>query len=59
MVAEGEPAPDFELTSDSGGQVKLSDLRGKPIVLYFYPRDDTRTVHAGPKAQRAMHRRQG
>ncbi len=41
MVEEGKPAPDFELTSDSGDKVKLSDLRGKPVVLYFYPKDDT------------------
>ena len=41
MVEEGKPAPDFELTSDSGEPVKLSDLRGKPVVLYFYPKDDT------------------
>ena len=41
MVEEGAPAPDFELTSDSGDVVKLSDQRGKPVVLYFYPRDDT------------------
>jgi peroxiredoxin Q/BCP len=41
MVEEGKPAPDFELASDSGEQVKLSDLRGKPVVLYFYPKDDT------------------
>jgi peroxiredoxin Q/BCP len=41
MVEEGKPAPDFELTSDSGDPVKLSDLRGKPVVLYFYPKDDT------------------
>jgi thioredoxin-dependent peroxiredoxin len=41
MVSEGSPAPDFELTSDSGEVVKLSDLRGKPVVLYFYPKDDT------------------
>jgi peroxiredoxin Q/BCP len=41
MVEEGKPAPDFELTSDSGETVKLSALRGKPVVLYFYPRDDT------------------
>jgi peroxiredoxin Q/BCP len=41
MVAEGKPAPDFELTSDAGETVKLSDLRGKPVVLYFYPKDDT------------------
>jgi peroxiredoxin Q/BCP len=41
MVEEGEPAPDFELTTDNGDTVKLSDLRGKPVVLYFYPKDDT------------------
>ena len=41
MVEEGKPAPDFELTSDSGESVRLSDLRGKPVVLYFYPKDDT------------------
>jgi peroxiredoxin Q/BCP len=41
VVEEGKPAPDFELTSDSGEQVKLSDLRGQPVVLYFYPKDDT------------------
>jgi thioredoxin-dependent peroxiredoxin len=41
MVEEGKPAPDFTLTSDSGETVKLSDLRGKPVVLYFYPKDDT------------------
>jgi peroxiredoxin Q/BCP len=41
MVAEGKPAPDFELASDSGEEVTLSGLRGKPVVLYFYPKDDT------------------
>ncbi len=41
MVEEGKPAPDFSLTSDSGQDIALSDLRGKPVVLYFYPRDDT------------------
>ena len=40
-VEEGKPAPDFELTSDSGERVKLSDFRGKPVVLYFYPKSDT------------------
>jgi peroxiredoxin Q/BCP len=41
VVEEGKPAPDFELVSDSGETVKLSELRGKPVVLYFYPKDDT------------------
>lgn len=41
MVEEGKLAPDFELTSDAGETVKLSELRGRPVVLYFYPRDDT------------------
>jgi peroxiredoxin Q/BCP len=41
MIEEGKPAPDFELSSDSGEKVKLSDYRGQPVVLYFYPKDDT------------------
>jgi thioredoxin-dependent peroxiredoxin len=41
VVEEGKPAPDFELTSDKGERVKLSDFRGQPVVLYFYPKDDT------------------
>ena len=41
MVEEGKPAPDFELASDTGERVKLSELRGSPVVLYFYPKDDT------------------
>ena len=41
MVEEGKPAPDFELTSDAGERVRLSELHGRPVVLYFYPKDDT------------------
>jgi thioredoxin-dependent peroxiredoxin len=41
VVEEGREAPDFELTSDSGERVRLSQFRGRPVVLYFYPRDDT------------------
>ena len=41
MVEEGSPAPDFELESDEGETIRLSELRGKPVVLYFYPKDDT------------------
>jgi peroxiredoxin Q/BCP len=41
VVQEGKPAPDFELASDTGERVRLSDLRGRTVVLYFYPKDDT------------------
>ncbi len=41
LVEEGKPAPDFTLTSDSGEEVTLSSLRGAPVVLYFYPKDDS------------------
>jgi thioredoxin-dependent peroxiredoxin len=41
VIEEGKAAPDFELTSDAGETVRLSELRGRPVVLYFYPKDDT------------------
>jgi peroxiredoxin Q/BCP len=41
MIEEGQLAPDFELESDTGGRLQLSAFRGRPVVLYFYPRDDT------------------
>jgi peroxiredoxin Q/BCP len=41
MPTPGETAPDFELLDDSGTPVRLSALRGKKIVLYFYPKDFT------------------
>jgi len=40
-VEEGQPAPAFALPSDSGEEVSLASLRGTPVVLYFYPKDDT------------------
>lgn len=40
-VEEGKKAPDFTLAADDGTKVKLSQLRGKPVVVYFYPKDDT------------------
>jgi len=40
-VAEGEAAPNFTLVSDDGPAVSLAALKGKPVVVYFYPRDDT------------------
>ena len=41
MIAEGQPAPEFTLADQRGGEVSLADYRGKPVVLYFYPKDDT------------------
>ncbi len=40
-IESGKKAPDFTLPADDGGKIKLSALKGKPVVLYFYPRDDT------------------
>jgi len=41
VVEEGKQAPNFSLTSDAGETVTLDSLRGKPVVLYFYSKDDT------------------
>lgn len=41
MVKVGEAAPDFRLSADDGSRVSLQDFRGKKVVLYFYPKDDT------------------
>jgi len=41
MVKEGDLAPDFTLPSDQDEQVTLSSFRGKKVVVYFYPKDDT------------------
>ena len=40
-VEVGDKAPDFTLPADGGGEVSLKALKGKPVVLYFYPKDDT------------------
>ena len=40
-VDEGRKAPDFTAATDGGGKLKLSDLKGKTVILYFYPKDDT------------------
>ena len=40
-LKQGDRAPDFTLPTDGGGTVSLKQLRGKPVILYFYPKDDT------------------
>ena len=41
MLCEGDKAPDFALPDQNGDEVKLSDLKGQTVVLYFYPKADT------------------
>src|SRR5574340_1223921 len=41
MISENSPAPDFKLLDETGEARALSDYRGKPLVLYFYQKDDT------------------
>ncbi len=41
MVAEGQEAPDFTLPDQDGNEVTLNELRGQPVVLYFFPKADT------------------
>ncbi len=40
-IGEGDAAPEFDLPADGGGRVRSADLKGKPYVIYFYPKDDT------------------
>jgi peroxiredoxin Q/BCP len=40
-LAAGDKAPEFELPTDGGGRIRSADLKGKPYVIYFYPKDDT------------------
>ena len=41
MPKEGDVAPDFTAPTDTGEHLTLSSLRGRPVVLFFYPKDDT------------------
>lgn len=41
MTEQGQPAPALDLPADNGGEVSLAALKGKPAVVYFYPKDDT------------------
>ena len=40
-LTQGSPAPDFDLPADGGSRIKLSELKGRKVVLYFYPKDNT------------------
>ena len=61
LIEEGKKAPDFKLASSAGGEVSLKDLRGKIVVVYFYPKDDTpgctREACAFRDSQAALKRR--
>jgi thioredoxin-dependent peroxiredoxin len=62
MIERGDGAPDFELLDQDGRSVKLSDLRGQPVVVYFYPKAETSgcTVQAcGVRDHRADYERAG
>lgn len=50
MPNTGERAPDFTLQTDTGDKIKLSKLKGAPVVLFFYPKDDTSGCTAEAKA---------
>ncbi len=54
-VRVGEPAPDFEAVAHSGQKVRLSDLRGKVVILYFYPKDGTPGCTTEAKGFRDRH----
>lgn len=41
LIREGAAAPDFEIENDGGEIIRLGDLKGKPVIVYFYPKDDT------------------
>jgi peroxiredoxin Q/BCP len=62
VLSEGDTAPDFALPDQNGEQVKLSDLRGETVVLYFYPRADTpgcTTQACGVRDRRADYEQAG
>ncbi len=63
MLEAGDKAPDFTLESDAGKKVSLRDFRGKTLVLYFYPKDDTpgctREAQAFTKSRAAIERAGG
>lgn len=46
VIPNAEAAPDFELSADGDSKIRLSDLKGRKVVLYFYPKDDTKSCTA-------------
>ena len=58
MIEPGAQAPDFELPDQDGRPVKLSELRGNPVVVYFYPKADTpgayRNIHTASRRHRRV-----
>jgi|ERR1022692_1480630 peroxiredoxin Q/BCP len=61
MIEQGQEAPDFELPDQDGGAVKLSDFRGRSVVLYFYPKASTpgcTTQACGVRDHRADYERE-
>lgn len=52
----GLPAPDFDLPTDGDGRIRLADLKGRKVVLYFYPKDDTPTCTREAIAFNALRR---
>lgn len=48
MLAAGDTAPDFTLPDQDGNEIRLADLRGQTVVLYFYPRADTSINRISP-----------
>jgi thioredoxin-dependent peroxiredoxin len=55
MVGVGEPAPEFEGPSSTGGKFRLSEHRGHPVVVYFFPKADTPGCTIETKAFRDLH----
>jgi len=56
MLSHGDTAPDFELPDQNGDPVKLSELKGQTVVLYFYPRADTMSYNCS-NGSASSHRR--
>ena len=57
MLKEGDQAPDIQLHTDTGEEFRLSDQKGKRVVLYFYPRDNTPGCTVEGKEFRELHQR--